>query len=197
MAKAVIMPKAGITVESCIIGKWLKNVGDTVKEGEILFTCPVCGITRTESLPMLSHSWGKWRTIREATAARKGVKEHTCKVCSKSERATIPVKSKGSISAKVVKKSQVAKTNKTTKIKAAKAFKITRNASKGKVTYALVKVPKAAKKYIKVAKNGTITVKKGLKKGSYKIIVKLTSAKTAKYTAASTKVSLKIAVKAR
>ena len=38
MAKAVIMPKAGITVESCIIGKWLKNVGDTVKVGDILFT---------------------------------------------------------------------------------------------------------------------------------------------------------------
>ena len=38
MAKAVIMPKAGITVESCIIGKWLKNVGDTVNVGDILFT---------------------------------------------------------------------------------------------------------------------------------------------------------------
>ncbi len=38
MAKAVIMPKAGITVESCIIGKWLKNVGDPVKVGDILFT---------------------------------------------------------------------------------------------------------------------------------------------------------------
>ncbi|MBR4429638.1 MAG: 2-oxo acid dehydrogenase subunit E2 [Clostridia bacterium] len=38
MAKAVIMPKAGITVESCIIGKWLKNVGDEVKVGDILYT---------------------------------------------------------------------------------------------------------------------------------------------------------------
>ncbi|MBR4235092.1 MAG: 2-oxo acid dehydrogenase subunit E2 [Clostridia bacterium] len=38
MAKAVIMPKAGITVESCIIGKWLKNVGDQVKVGDILYT---------------------------------------------------------------------------------------------------------------------------------------------------------------
>jgi len=38
MAKAVIMPKAGITVESCIIGKFLKNVGDTVNVGDILFT---------------------------------------------------------------------------------------------------------------------------------------------------------------
>ena len=37
-AQAVIMPKAGITVESCIIGEWLKNVGDAVKVGDILFT---------------------------------------------------------------------------------------------------------------------------------------------------------------
>lgn len=38
MANAVIMPKAGITVESCIIGTWEKNVGDSVKVGDILFT---------------------------------------------------------------------------------------------------------------------------------------------------------------
>ena len=37
-ARAVIMPKAGITVESCIIGQWLKQVGDQVKVGDILFT---------------------------------------------------------------------------------------------------------------------------------------------------------------
>jgi pyruvate dehydrogenase E2 component (dihydrolipoamide acetyltransferase) len=32
------MPKAGITVESCIIGAWEKKVGDEVKVGDILFT---------------------------------------------------------------------------------------------------------------------------------------------------------------
>ena len=37
-AQAVIMPKAGITVESCIIGEWLKQIGDQVKIGDILFT---------------------------------------------------------------------------------------------------------------------------------------------------------------
>jgi len=31
LANAVIMPKAGITVESCIIGNWEKKVGDEVK----------------------------------------------------------------------------------------------------------------------------------------------------------------------
>ncbi len=38
MANAVIMPKAGITVESCIISTWEKKVGDSVKVGDILFT---------------------------------------------------------------------------------------------------------------------------------------------------------------
>ena len=37
-AQAVIMPKAGITVESCIIGEWVKKIGDDVKVGDILFT---------------------------------------------------------------------------------------------------------------------------------------------------------------
>ncbi len=38
VAQAVIMPKAGITVESCIMGSWKKNVGDSVAVGDILFT---------------------------------------------------------------------------------------------------------------------------------------------------------------
>ena len=38
MANAVVMPKAGITVESCIIGTWEKKVGDSIKVGDILFT---------------------------------------------------------------------------------------------------------------------------------------------------------------
>ena len=38
MAEGVLMPKAGITVESCVIGEWKKNVGDQVDVGDILFT---------------------------------------------------------------------------------------------------------------------------------------------------------------
>ena len=38
MAQGVLMPKAGITVESCIIGEWKKQVGDQIKIGDILFT---------------------------------------------------------------------------------------------------------------------------------------------------------------
>jgi pyruvate dehydrogenase E2 component (dihydrolipoamide acetyltransferase) len=37
MAEKVLMPKAGITVEECIITEWVVNVGDTVSIGDILF----------------------------------------------------------------------------------------------------------------------------------------------------------------
>lgn len=38
MATAVLMPKVGITVESCVITKWHKQEGDAVKAGDVLFS---------------------------------------------------------------------------------------------------------------------------------------------------------------
>jgi pyruvate dehydrogenase E2 component (dihydrolipoamide acetyltransferase) len=38
MAVAVIMPRQGQSVETCILGQWYKSVGDTVKAGDILFS---------------------------------------------------------------------------------------------------------------------------------------------------------------
>jgi pyruvate dehydrogenase E2 component (dihydrolipoamide acetyltransferase) len=38
MAVAVVMPRQGQSVESCIITKWHKSAGDTVKEGDMLFS---------------------------------------------------------------------------------------------------------------------------------------------------------------
>ena len=37
MANGVMMPKQGITVESCILTEWKVKVGDTVKKGDVLF----------------------------------------------------------------------------------------------------------------------------------------------------------------
>ncbi|MCK5128397.1 MAG: 2-oxo acid dehydrogenase subunit E2 [Clostridiales bacterium] len=37
MAQVVIMPRQGISVESCILVEWKKSVGDAVKKGDILF----------------------------------------------------------------------------------------------------------------------------------------------------------------
>jgi pyruvate dehydrogenase E2 component (dihydrolipoamide acetyltransferase) len=38
MATAVIMPKQGQSVETCIITKWFKSKGESVSAGEILFS---------------------------------------------------------------------------------------------------------------------------------------------------------------
>ena len=38
MAVGVLMPKEGITVETCMMGEWKKNVGDTVAVGDVLFS---------------------------------------------------------------------------------------------------------------------------------------------------------------
>ena len=38
MAQTVIMPKAGITVEECVITEWQKKKGDHVNVGDVLFT---------------------------------------------------------------------------------------------------------------------------------------------------------------
>ena len=38
MATPVIMPRQGQSVESCIISKWHKKVGDMVAEGDMLFS---------------------------------------------------------------------------------------------------------------------------------------------------------------
>ena len=37
MANAVIMPRQGQSVESCILTEWYKSVGDTVSKGDLLF----------------------------------------------------------------------------------------------------------------------------------------------------------------
>ncbi len=38
MAEFVIMPRQGQSVETCILGQWYKEVGDTVKTGDLLFS---------------------------------------------------------------------------------------------------------------------------------------------------------------
>lgn len=37
MATAILMPKAGISVESCVIGRWQKQPGDSISVGNVLF----------------------------------------------------------------------------------------------------------------------------------------------------------------
>ena len=67
----------------------------------------------------------------------------------------------------------------------------------GKLQFKLAKVNKKKfKKYFKVnANNGKITIKKGLKKGTYKLKINVTAAGNANYLAASRQVTVTIKVK--
>ena len=47
MAKVVVMPKLGLTMTEGTVSKWLKKVGDAVKEGEPLFEVETDKLTNT------------------------------------------------------------------------------------------------------------------------------------------------------
>ena len=62
-------------------------------------------------------------------------------------------------------------------------------------TYKLVSVSKKAKKYIAVSKNGTVTLKKGLKKSTYKVKVRITASSTTNYKALKVTKTIRVTVK--
>lgn len=80
-------------------------------------------------------------------------------------------------------------------IKKAKAYKITQNA--GKVTFKKVGLNKKKfnKKFTVNAKTGNITIKKGVKKGTYKLNVKVTAAGNTNYNSLAKTVTVTVRVK--
>ena len=90
-------------------------------------------------------------------------------------------KAPNGLTVKAAKKVLSAKRAKKAVFKASKAFKVSGNASGGKITYKLAKVPKKARKYVKLSKAGKLTVKKGCPKGAYKLKVSVTQAEAPNY----------------
>ena len=91
-------------------------------------------------------------------------------------------------SAKTIKYAKLKKKN--------QAFKITASVGdNAKKTFTLKSVPKKAKKYIKVSSAGNVTIKKRLKKGTYKIKVQITAEATKNYKKTATTKTIKIVVK--
>ena len=94
---------------------------------------------------------------------------------------------------KVKAKKVKAKAKKATKVKKAKAFKVT--GAKGKVTFYKIQVKPKDKDKIKIAKGGKVTVKKGLKKGkTYKVKVLVVAKGNKDYAPAMKTVTLKVKV---
>lgn len=120
---------------------------------------------------------GKGHYVGSATAEFK-ITPATQTVVAKNKKA-------GTLKAKKLKK----------KAQTIKAAKVTKgDSAKTKLTYKLVKANKSKSKF-KVAANGKITVKKKLKKGTYKLTIKASAEKSANYQAASKNFVVTIKVK--
>ena len=153
--------------------------------------CSVCGeiLTAQEPIPALGHNWGNWTTKKAATTTAEGKETRTCSRCGAKETRSVPklpkkanpitVKSKSPSVSKTAKKAQT--------IKASDAFTI-KNAQ-GTVTFK--KKSGSSGKLSINSKTGLITVKKGTKAGTYKIVVAVTAAGNKQYKAGKTTVRVK------
>ena len=140
-----------------------------------------------------NHVWEKDYTIDvPATKTTNGSKSIHCKNCEAKKNVTV-IQATGS-GEKVVEKTQKITTVKlkTYKAKSLKRKKVVfslkaKTSGNGKLTY---KVTKGKSKYITVSKTGKVTLKKGCRKGTYKITI--TASATEKYKAATKVISIKV-----
>ncbi|MDO4860664.1 MAG: hypothetical protein Q4A48_06540, partial [Bacillota bacterium] len=137
-----------------------------------------------ETLPFdkNAHSWDKGTVTLKPTLTKTGVRTFTCELCGEKKTAVIAK----------LKVNTLKVTGKTVKIKYAKLKKkaqtvtaknaMTITKPVGTLTYKKVK---GNGKITVNAKTGKITVKKGLKKGTYKVEIKVTAKGNALYGAGS------------
>lgn len=58
--------------------------------GEVLWTCTLCGTKKTMEIIASGHRWGEWEVIRESTAIEEGWQQRTCKICGMHDDEMIP-----------------------------------------------------------------------------------------------------------
>ena len=157
--------------------EWVVTVEPTSTTcGEKVRTCFACGATSTETIPLLTPE-----TSDSPAEEEKETIENKTTNARKANTMTVQAKTVKVSYSKLKKKNQT--------ITAKKAFSVKK--AVGKVTF---KKTSGSKK-ITVSKTGKLTVKKGLKKGKYKIKVKVTAAGNKSYKAKTKTVALIITVK--
>ncbi|MDO4859772.1 MAG: Ig-like domain-containing protein [Bacillota bacterium] len=156
------------------------------------------------------HVWNKGKVTKKATVKKNGVKTYTCTVCG--EKKTKAIAKAGTvIKGKTVKVSAKKLKKKAQKIKRTKAISLSKGKGtvtyvKGAVTYKKAKSVRMTKKQLKkyrknlkgkfviAKKTGKITVKKGLKKGTYKLKVTVKCSGNASYARYTKKVTVTIKI---
>ena len=161
--------------------------------------CATCGWVQTaqQTIPATGHSWNGGKVTTEPTAIDEGVKTFTCTTCGATRTEKIakykPTKTNPATVEAVkttptVKASTLKKKDQTIPLK--KVVKVQK--TKGKVTY----YKASGNKKISInATSGKITLKKGLKKGTYKVKMKVQDHGTKKFKAKTKVVTFRIKVK--
>ncbi|MCR5208065.1 MAG: leucine-rich repeat domain-containing protein [Eubacterium sp.] len=159
-------------------------------EAKIHYNSPAPGFDACKG----KHKWDGGKTTKAATYTATGVRTYTCTVCGSTKTELIgklPKKANALFvkpKSPTVKYAKLRKKNQT--IARKNAISVTK--AKGTVSYA----KKSGNKNITInKKTGKITIKKGLKKGTYTLKVKVKAAGNAEYKAAVKTVTVKIKVK--
>lgn len=153
--------------------------------------CSECGqeISRqSKVIPATGHTWDSGSIVKAATTKEIGIRRFTCTKCHAATRDEMIQKlalKKQAI--RVSSKASKTVTYKSSALKKKSAsFSISAKA-KGKITY---KVTKGSAKNIKVSAKGKVTLKKGCKKGTYKVSV--TARATSVYQKATKTIVIKV-----
>ena len=78
------VPEKSHSYTSQVVKPTCENQGYTIHK------C-ICGKTYTDSVTIpAGHTWGDWKTVKEATETTEGLKERACSACANKEQQTIP-----------------------------------------------------------------------------------------------------------
>ncbi len=200
-AKKYSIPFEAITCEHSTSVTFDENkVNPTCTDGgsyDSVEYCSTCGYELARehrTVNALGHKSDKGTVTKKPTYTATGIKTYKCTVCGKVIK-TIKLaklaKKTNPLTAKGKTKTVKYKTVKKKSIVFARKDAITIKNAKGKVTFKKAK----GNKKIAVSGAGKITVKKGLKKGTYKVKVNVKAAGTSSYKAATKTVTVSIIVK--
>nr|MCR5836620.1 GBS Bsp-like repeat-containing protein [Lachnospiraceae bacterium] len=171
---------SAINVHDHIWGNGIVTKKPTEKEEGILkYACSICNEERTEKIEKLKTTNNEQQTTQSEKTTTK-------------ENSSTASQEKESIKKQRITTAKI----KTYKVKKLKKKKVTfslkaKTTGNGKLKYAIYTCsPSKNTKYIKVSKNGKVTIKKGAKKGTYRIIIM--AKETSRYMYASKIVKIKI-----